>query len=58
MKVAQLCPMLCDSMDCSPWNFPGQNTGVGSLVVIQMSNYDGVHLKGIVLYTTFTSIII
>ena len=29
MKVAQLCPTLCDSL-YSPWNSPGQNTGVGS----------------------------
>ena len=32
--VAQSCPALCDSMDCSPprllcpWDFPGKNTGV------------------------------
>ena len=30
VKVAQSCPTLCDPMDC-PWNFSGQNTGVGSL---------------------------
>ena len=43
MKVAQLCPTLCDFMDCiatpwtiySPWNSPGQNTGVGSLSLLQ-----------------------
>ena len=32
--VAELCPTLCDSMDCSPPLFmesPGKNTGVGSL---------------------------
>ena len=30
VKVAQTCPTLCDSMDWlySPWNSPGQNTGV------------------------------
>ena len=31
--VAQLCPTLCDPMDCSPpgspWDFPGKVTGVG-----------------------------
>ena len=32
--VAQLCPTLCDSLDCSlpdscPWDFPGYNTWVG-----------------------------
>ena len=30
VKVAQLCPTLCDPMDYSLWNSPGQNTGVGS----------------------------
>ena len=25
------CPTLCNPMDCSPWNSPGQNTGVGNL---------------------------
>ena len=32
VKVAQLCPTLCSSMDYtySLWNSPGQNTGVGS----------------------------
>ena len=35
VKVAQLCSTLCDPMDCSPWNSPGQNTGVGSLFLLQ-----------------------
>ena len=35
MKVAQLCPTLCDLTDYSPWNSPGQNTGVGSLSLLQ-----------------------
>ena len=35
VKVAQLCSILCDPMDCSPWNSPGQNTGVGSLSLLQ-----------------------
>ena len=30
VKVAQSCLTFCDPMDCSPWNFPGQNIGVGS----------------------------
>ena len=34
-KVTQLCLTLCDLMDCSPWNFPGQNMGVGSLALLQ-----------------------
>ena len=35
MKVAQSCLTLCDPVDCSPWNSPGQNTGVGSLSFLQ-----------------------
>ena len=35
VKVAQLCPSLCDPMDCIPWNSPGQNTEVGSLSLLQ-----------------------
>ena len=30
-KVAQSCPTLWDPMDC-PWNFPDQNTGMGSWI--------------------------
>ena len=29
------CPTLCNSMDYSPWNSPGQNAGVGSLSLLQ-----------------------
>ena len=35
VKVAQSCPTLCDPMDCSPWNSPGQNTRVDSLSLLQ-----------------------
>ena len=37
VKVVQSCPTLCDPMDClySPWDSPGQNTGVGSLSLFQ-----------------------
>ena len=35
VKVAQLCLTLCDSMDYSLWNSPGQNTGVGCLSLLQ-----------------------
>ena len=35
MKVAQLCPTLCNPMDCSPWNSPGQTTGVGGFSLLQ-----------------------
>ena len=34
VKVTQSCPTLWDPMDC-PWNSPGQNTGVGSLFLLQ-----------------------
>ena len=37
VEVAQLCQTLCDPMDYiySPCNSPGQNTGVGSLCLLQ-----------------------
>ena len=37
MKVAQSCLTLCNPMNYtySPWNSPGQNTGVGSLSLLQ-----------------------
>ena len=35
MKVAQSCLTICDPMDCSRWNSPGQNTGVSSLSLLQ-----------------------
>ena len=34
VKVAQ-CLTLCNPMDYGPWDSPGQNTGVGSLSVLQ-----------------------
>ena len=34
VKVVQSCLTLCDPMDC-PWNSLGQNTGVGSLSLLQ-----------------------
>ena len=34
MIVTQLCPTLCNPMDYL-WNPPGQNTGVGSLFLLQ-----------------------
>ena len=33
VKVSQVCPTLCDPY--SPWNSPGQSTGVGSLSLLQ-----------------------
>ena len=38
--VSQLCPTLCDLVDCSmpgscPWDSPGKNTGVGSHSLLQ-----------------------
>ena len=35
VKVTQSCPTLFDSMNCSPWNSLGQNTGVASLSLLQ-----------------------
>ena len=35
MKVAQSCLTFCKPMDCSPWNSPGQNTGVGGCSLLQ-----------------------
>ena len=36
MKVAQSCPTLCDPHGLhSPWNSPGQNTGVGIHSLLQ-----------------------
>ena len=37
VKVTQSRPTLCNPMDCaySPWNSPGQNTGVGSHCLLQ-----------------------
>ena len=29
VKVTQSCPTVFHPMDCSPWNSPDQNTGVG-----------------------------
>ena len=35
-RVAQSCPTLCNSVDLhSPWNSPGQNTGVGCHSLLQ-----------------------
>ena len=34
-EVAQSCPTLCDTMDCSPRNFPGKRTGVGCHFLLQ-----------------------
>ena len=35
VKVAQSCLTLCVPMDYSPWNSPGQDTGVSSLSLLQ-----------------------
>ena len=35
MNVAQSCLTLCDPIDYSPWNSPVQNTGAGSLSLLQ-----------------------
>ena len=33
--VDQSCPTLCDPVDCSPWESPGKNTGVGGRALLQ-----------------------
>ena len=35
VKVTRSFLTLCDLMDCSPWNSPGQSTGEGSLSLLQ-----------------------
>ena len=35
VKVARSCPTLCNPMDYSPWNSPGQNTGMGSFSLLR-----------------------
>ena len=35
VKVTRSCPTLCDSLDFSAWNSPGQNTAVGSCCLLQ-----------------------
>ena len=35
VKVTWSCPTLCNPMDYSPWNSPGQNLGVGSCSLLQ-----------------------
>jgi len=61
VKVAQSCPTLCDPMDC-PWNSPGQNTGVGSLSLLQgifptqESNRDLLHCRHILYQLSYQGI--
>ena len=35
LRVTQSCLTFCNPKDCSPWNSPGQNTGAGSLSLLQ-----------------------
>ena len=53
VKVAQLCPTLCDPMDytVSPWNSPSQNTGVDIHSLLQgifptQGSNPGLHIAG------------
>ena len=34
-KLLQLCPILCECTDGSPWDFPGKSTGVGCHCLLQ-----------------------
>ena len=36
VKVPQSCLTLCNPMDYSLWNSPGQNTGTGSHSLLQL----------------------
>ena len=46
MKVTQSCLTLCHPMDLdSRWNSPGQNTGAGSLSLLQGSSHPGIKLR-------------
>ena len=52
VKVTQSCPTLCNASD-RPWSSPGQNTGVGSLFLLQVifpiqeSNWGLLHCRRI-----------
>ena len=56
--VAQLCPILCDSMVCA-WNSPGKNTGVGGHSLLQGifptqgSNPGLLHCRQILYYLSY-----
>ena len=34
-EVTQLCPTLCDPVDCIPWDFPGKSAGVDCHFLLQ-----------------------
>ena len=34
-NIGKSCSTLCNPMDYSPWNSPGQNTGLGSLLLLK-----------------------
>ena len=51
MKVAQLCPTLCDPMDY-PWNSPGQNTRVDSLSLLQRI-FPGIEPRSLALWADY-----
>ena len=59
VRVAQSCPTLCNPVDCRPRNCPGQNTGVGSIsllqgiILTQESNWDLLHCRQILCYLSY-----
>ena len=61
VKVAQSCLTLCDPMNYSPWNSLGQNTGVGSLSLLQQifptqgSNWGLLHCRWILYQLSYLS---
>ena len=65
VKVTQLCLTLCDPTDYNrPWNFPGQNTGMGSLTLLQgifptqESNWGLLHCRQILHQLSYQGILV
>ena len=65
VKVTQSCLTLCDPMDYNrPWNSPGQNTGMGSLTLLQgifptqESNWGLLHCRQILHQLSYQGILV
>ena len=58
VKVSQWCPTLCNPLGGSPWNSPGQNTGVdSSLYWLLWAIFSSLTLMDF-LYTVITAIVV